>query len=276
MVKRFLFSAANHTLNSVIRLLPEKYKLPGTYYKYRVLGMFDEEILMLPKLITKGGVAIDIGANIGLYSYALSKLCDAVEAFEPVPYSRGVLQAYNARNINVHEAALSSKEGKAILNIPTENNVAMYGHASLSNEFTTQKTLQVSIKKLDDYNFEDINFIKIDVEGHELDVIKGAKHTIQTWRPVMLVEIEQRHLSFSIDAVFEEIIACGYKGFFLYNNELHPLSDFSIEHYQKTDPVQNHRGRGKYVNNFMFIPDNKSVQIQQHFGISARLSPMQV
>ncbi len=254
MLKRFLFAGTNRILNSMIRLLPEKYKLPGTYYKYRALGIIDEEILMLPKLITKGGVAVDIGANVGLYSYALSKLCDAVEAFEPVPDSRHILQAYNARNINVHDAALSSAEGEATLNIPTENDVTIYGHASLSNEFPYQKTIQVPIRKLDDYNFADVNFIKIDVEGHELDVIRGAKCTILKWRPIMLVEIEQRHLSFPINTVFEEIIACGYKGFFLHHNELHPLTDFSIEHYQKTDLEQNHKGQEKYVNNFIFKP----------------------
>jgi FkbM family methyltransferase len=260
----------------MIRLLPEKYELPGTYYKYRTIGMFDEEILMLPKLITKGSVAVDIGANIGLYSYVLSKLFDTVEAFEPVPDSRRILQAYNAKNINVHNAALSSAEGQATLNIPTENNVTIYSHASLSNEFPSQKKIQVPIRKLDDYNFVDVNFIKIDVEGHELDVIRGAKRTILRWRPIMLIEIEQRHLSFPINTVFEEIIACGYKGFFLYHNKLHPLTDFSIEHHQKTDLGQNHKGRRKYVNNFIFIPDNKSTQIQQHFGMSAQPSPMRV
>ncbi len=80
MVNRFLFAVTNRILISMIRLLPEKYELPGTYYKYRVISMFDEEIPMLPKLITKGGVAVDIGANIGLYSYVLSKLCDTVES----------------------------------------------------------------------------------------------------------------------------------------------------------------------------------------------------
>ncbi len=254
MVKRFLFAGTNRILNSMIRLLPEKYELPGTYYKYRALGIIDEEMLMLPKLITKGGIAVDIGANIGLYSYTLSKLCDTVEAFEPVPDSRRVLQAYNARNINVYDAALSSTEGQAILNIPTENNVAIYGHASLSNEFPRQKTIQVPIRKLDDYNFADVNFIKIDVEGHELDVIRGAKCTILKWQPIMLVEIEQRHLSFPIDTVFEEIISCGYKGFFLYHNELHRLNDFSVERHQKIYAGQNHNGREKYVNNFIFIP----------------------
>ena len=261
MIKRFLHKAADCIVRYIIRIIPGRYELPIIYYKYRVIGMFDEEIQMLPKLIAKGGVAIDIGANIGLYSYVLSKICDAVEAFEPVPDNLRVLQAYNARNINVHGAALSSMEGEAVLNIPVCNNVSIYGHASLSQNFPDQKTIQVSIKKLDDYEFANVNFIKIDVEGHELDVIRGAKCTIESWRPVILVEIEQRYLSFPMSKVFEEILACGYKGFFLYQNKLRPLVEFSVENYQTADIERQHKKK-KFVKNFIFMPDKEDTQIQ--------------
>jgi FkbM family methyltransferase len=260
MVKQFLLAATNRILRYIIRMIPGKYELPINYYKYRVIGMFDEEILMLPKLIAKGGVAIDIGANIGLYSYVLSRICDAVESFEPVPSNRRVLQAYNARNINVHEVALSSKSGTAVLNIPIENDIEIYGHASLTNQFANQKRLQVTTKKLDDYNFINVRFIKIDVEGHELDVIRGAKRTIEICRPIMLIEIEQRQLSFPINIVFEEVLACGYKGFFLYQNKLHSLTDFSIELYQIPFVKGEHKDKRKYVNNFIFVPDKGDAQ----------------
>ena len=157
MIKQFLHKAADRTVKYIIRIIPGKYELPVTYYKYKVIGMFDEEILLLPKLIVKGGLAVDIGANIGLYSYVLSKICDTVEAFEPVPDNLRVLQAYNARNINVHGVALSSAGGEAVLNIPVCNNVPIYGHSSLSQSFPDQKTIQVSIRKLDDYEFANVN-----------------------------------------------------------------------------------------------------------------------
>ena len=257
MVKRLFLAATNRIVKCIMRLVPRKYELPIIYYKYRVIGMFDEEILMLPKLIAKGGMAVDVGANIGLYSYVLSKLCDTVEAFEPVPGNLRVLQAYNAANINTHEVALSSAEGQATLNIPTENNVTIYGHASLSTQFAKQKALEVATKKLDDFNFTNIRFIKIDVEGHELEVIRGAKDTIERWRPVMLIEIDQQQLSFPIKTVFEEILACGYKGFFLYHNRLHSIADFSVDNYQKKEFAGKCRNKMKYVNNFLFMPDNK-------------------
>jgi len=256
----FLLPAINRFSKWITRVLPGKYELPVNYYKYRVIGMPEEEILMLPKLIAKGGVGIDVGANIGLYSYVISKICDSVEAFEPVPYTCRVLQAYNAPNIHVHEVALSSAGGTATLNIPTENDIEIYGHASLTNKFSNQKTIQVSLNKLDDYDFVNVNFIKIDVEGHELDVIRGAKTTIGRCRPIMMIEIEQRHLSFPMSEVFEEILALGYEGFFLYQNTLHSLSAFRIEHYQKTNLEIENKGENKYVNNFIFLPDKEDTK----------------
>lgn len=256
-MKRFLLTAANHIVRCIIRLAPSKYELPIVYYKYRVIGMFDEEILLLPKLLSKGGVAVDVGANIGLYSYVLSKICDTVEAFEPVPNNFRVLQNYNARNINVHEAALSSKNGTSVLNIPIENNIEIYGLASLSTRFAKQKELRVPTKRVDDYNFTDVRFIKIDVEGHELDVIKGTKNTIEKWRPIIQVEIDQKRLSFPISQVFEEILACGYIGFFLCQNKLHSLSDFSVDKHQKTNHAGKHRNKMKYVDNFLFLPNDR-------------------
>ena len=76
----------------------------------------------------------------------------------------------------------------------------------------------------------------------------------------MLIEIEQRHLSFPIDMVFKEILAYGYKGFFLHQNKLLSLSDFSYELYQKPFVEGEHMVKRKYVNNFIFMPDEMVFQ----------------
>ena len=251
---RLFTSIINRVINRVLRILPDKYYLPGTYYKYKLIGMPEEEIQLLPKLIDRGGVAVDVGANIGIYSYVLAKVCDAVEAFEPNPKNQKLIRAYNAPNINVHGVALSSEDGVGALHIPIVSNIEIHGHASLNNDFTDKKTIQVDLKKLDDYKFTNVNFIKVDVEGHELDVLMGAKDTIKKYRPVILVEIEQRHLSFPMSDVFEEVYSYGYKGFFLFQNERRDLSEFSYERYQKPFLGGNHIKNIKYVNNFIFEP----------------------
>jgi len=257
MVTRYFIGIINRFINYILRALPDRFLLPGTFYKYKIIGMFDEEILMLPKWIDKGGVAIDAGANMGLYSYALSKICDRVEAFEPNPKNQNIMRAYGALNINVHGAALSSVSGTGKLNIPTVSDTELHGLASLSSEFPSQNTIQVTLQQLDEYNFKNVSFIKIDVEGHELDVIKGAKHTININRPIMLVEVEQRHLSFPMSNVFGEIQAHGYTGAFLVQGNLYPLSSFSCDQYQRLSRERDGGENRKYVNNFLFIPDEK-------------------
>jgi hypothetical protein len=113
------------------------------------------------------------------------------------------------------------------------------------------------VDKLDNYNFRDVCFIKIDVEGHESEVIEGAKNTIFTQKPILLVEIEQRHLfSRSIDDVFNQIIDLNYRGYFLYKNEKFDLSDFSYIANQQTylEKVSLTGFCEEYINNFIFEP----------------------
>ena len=67
---------------------------------------------------------------------------------------------------------------------------------------------------LDDFNFNNhISFIKIDVEGHELEVLKGAKKTIKKFKPNMLIEIEERHSNKKEQTTIDYICSLGYKSF---------------------------------------------------------------
>ena len=62
------------------------------------------------------------------------------------------------------------------------------------NEVKNFKSFNVETKKLDDFNFlNKISFIKIDVEGHETEVIKGSLNIINKHKPILLVEIEEKH-----------------------------------------------------------------------------------
>ena len=62
------------------------------------------------------------------------------------------------------------------------------------NEFNEFRSFYVNVKKLDNLQFENpISFIKIDVEGHEMEVIEGAIETITKNKPILLVEIEEIH-----------------------------------------------------------------------------------
>ncbi len=158
---------------------------------------------MLPSLISRRTVAIDIGANIGLYAFRMSKLFSKVYAFEVNGDVTGDLTAYNSGNIDIRNVGLSSKSDHAILYIPVLRGFPLLGWASLAPgncpdtaEFITKS---VEVQTLDSFNLDQVAFIKIDVEGHELEVLRGARRTLTDGRPTVLVEIQAQNR----EAVFQ-------------------------------------------------------------------------
>jgi FkbM family methyltransferase len=157
---------------------------------------------MLAKNISKGGpteyqqpvrlrslqhvknkrTALDIGANVGLWSRDLVKYFDQVIAFEPVAMFRECLQRnVTTSNIKVENVALGDQEGRVRM-IITEGNT---GHTHVDPASTGGDT---RIIRLDSLNLQNVDYIKIDCEGFEYRVLQGAEHTIKTHRPVMVIE----------------------------------------------------------------------------------------
>jgi hypothetical protein len=111
--------------------------------------------------------------------------------------------------------------------------------------------VEVDVRTLDEYDIRNVCFIKIDVEGHELDVLKGAARTIDRERPTLLVEIEQRHLACPMQVVFDYVCEFGYRGFFFHDGGLRSLSEFSSDVHQR--PFLPNVFARDYVNNFVFL-----------------------
>jgi FkbM family methyltransferase len=242
-----------------INLCPKGFRLPIKYNYRKLRGRLDQEISYLHKLVGHGKRAIDIGANEGIYSYALSQVCEIVEAFEPQPWCTETINAYSKahqKNINVYNVGLSNSNGSFNLYIPYRNNSTsklVTGLASFLEPKCNHRVIQVPVRKLDDYNFQDISIIKIDVEGYESQVIEGAKHTILREKPLIYIEIEQRHLQGkSINCIFEQITELGYEGSFLLREEILPLAKFSYPEHQER--FANNFYHKDYVNNFIFQP----------------------
>jgi len=236
------------------RVVPLRWQLPYVCAKLRAQGALDEEIAWLARLIPAGsGIAIDVGANIGIYSYYLARICRCVEAFEPNPECAKVLEAYGARNIHVHPIALSANRGAAMLSIPVVEGVQQTGLASLKpSAFAESKSIPVQVQTLDDYSFDHVRFVKVDVEGEELDVLAGAERTLRKHRPILLLELEERHQQLPIRTIFEAVAEMGYRCFFLFDGSLRPIRDFDPAHHQRGYWEQ--AQRAKYVNNFFFLP----------------------
>jgi FkbM family methyltransferase len=157
-------------------------------------GTCEKELRYLDSIIAEAEVAIDVGANEGLFSYKMSKRFSKVYSFEINDSLTKNLAAYNPGNIEIINKGLSSREGSAILYIPRSNGLNLTGWASLtpgncpdSHEYTEK---YVTICPLDSFDIHPVSFIKIDVEGHELEVLKGGFNTLVHNRPIVLIEIK--------------------------------------------------------------------------------------
>ena len=236
-------------------LLPKRYQVPAKYWYGYLSGALEEEMKFLALLVNQGDRVIDIGGNRGVYAYRLRGLKATVEVFEPNPICFRVLETWAAGKpaVRLHSVALSNQSGSANLHIPIDGSGVEHD-ASASIEqtgFTAARDQLVSLQTLDSFQFDNVAFIKIDVEGHEYSVIEGAVGTIASSRPALLVEIEQRHSARPIDEVFQKITGLGYEGFFLENHKLKGLRDFDLHSHQA---MENFGGQtGSYINNFLFL-----------------------
>ena len=160
--------------------------------------------------VPEGGAVIDVGAHAGQFAKLFSKMVTTdgvVHAFEPSRYTRAILrlalQTNGCRNVAIHAAALSDRPGTLTLHTPIKaSGLRGYGLASLAgagqriataaieetvpvvtlDEFVTSKNLRV-------------DFIKVDIEGWEAHFVRGARRTLQTERPCLLMEIDHRLLA---------------------------------------------------------------------------------
>lgn len=161
---------------------------------YQNRDFYETETLEFLKLHYKQlDSVIDIGTNIGNHMlYWCSELgAQNVVCFEPNDFNRSVLLKNIELNhlepiVTVHSCALGAESGKGVQSNFTLGNTGMnrvdkVGDASIAS--TTE------IKRLDDFTINKVNFIKIDVEGFEADVLKGASATILQHKPVVMIEV---------------------------------------------------------------------------------------
>ena len=170
-----------------------------------------------------------------MYSYQLSKYYKHVYSYEPnpllYPYLKKNLKKI-ATNITLENYALSDAIGEIDLRIPKRfksifkgniEEIYKLGCASIHerNKFDDFSAYKVKREKLDNIlKDKPIGFIKIDVEGHERAVINGSLNTIKKNKPILLVEIEERHSKIKPIETINFIESLGYNSYFLKKNVL--------------------------------------------------------
>jgi FkbM family methyltransferase len=223
----------------------------------------EQELQYLDRIVPEGAVTVDVGANCGLYTRKLARLSRQVHAFEPSHAMADLLRRTSASNVDVHEIALSDHTGNAELFIPRADEQLVYGLASLEATATASKEEGVSVSvptaRLDAIVHQDVAFVKIDVEGHELSVLNGAVELLEQSQPVFLVEAEDRHREHATRSIFDFFEARSYRGFFLKDGIAVPVDQFDQADLQDADALLPDGGRKSghcYVNNFFFFPQH--------------------
>lgn len=133
------------------------------------------------KYVKDFNIAVDVGANVGLWSRPLTQKFNHVIAFEPLdPVYECLEKNVAGLNIEIYKHALGSVNSKVEMFFDSENTggsfVSEVGKGS------------IDIKRLDDLNLPKFGLLKIDCERHELEVLKGGTETILKYRPIIVVE----------------------------------------------------------------------------------------
>jgi len=184
------------------------------FWRFRLLKE-RHELAFIRSLKLTGATALDIGANKGIFSYWLSSAVGAngqVIAFEPQPeltaHLAKVKKQFQCNNLEVIASALSNQSGSAQL----QRNHAGAGHATLQHGDDYQELISVPTTTLDEFAYKNklsnVRFMKIDVEGHELDVLHGANEVIRKHQPHMLIET---HKHIAAGVLLEFLDQAGYK-----------------------------------------------------------------
>lgn len=180
--------------------VPDSLDLITTYVLREQEDWFEDEIKFLRHLIQPGQRVIDIGANYGVYTLALAKLVGSsgrVWAFEPASSTANLLATSIASNNYSHvvlvRSALSSAAGTAQLSLNENSELNELVRAEQfvgTSETVSLTTLDAS---MDCYGWKDIDFIKIDAEGEEANILRGGANFLAIESPLIQYEIKAGH-----------------------------------------------------------------------------------
>jgi FkbM family methyltransferase len=235
--------------------------------KYGILQRLGEsrpDIQLVASLCDPNRVSLDIGASIGEFTIAMLGSSRSVIAFEPRPaQARDLTAMFSAVGaaVRVEAVALSDTPGvtamRVVENDPGRSTIDDNNQLNDADSGAV-RAVDVPVKRLDDLQLADIGLVKIDVEGHELAVLRGAVDTLRRNQPKVVVEAEERHHPNAVAAITELLTGLGYAGYFDIDGARRAVEEFDPAEHQnpanigdRQDDWQTH---GVYVNNFVFLP----------------------
>lgn len=197
------------------------------------------------------GTMLDAGAHDGLLTIPFARLPHSrVLAFEPLPSAFARLEdavraAFGAipPHVALHRAALGDAAGEITLAMPVVEGVVHEQWASMVKDFSTHAASGVTVRtatapllRVDDLGLTDLTHAKLDAEGAEYEVLRGARETLLRCRTVMTLEVEERHREGSTWAVPAYLDALGYDVFFEVRDEWLPVAALDRATMQRASP----------------------------------------
>jgi FkbM family methyltransferase len=161
-----------------------------------------------------GRVAIDVGANNGVYAHLLARLCTDVIAVEPNPLLTARLRRSLPRRVTIIEAALGAESGWSRLMLPGPQNESHY-RGSIEPDVIGHEYVgyDVRVLTIDEVSTKPVGFMKIDVEGHEVAVLHGGRRVLMEDQPVVLIEADDRVRKGSSTEIRASLRDLGYRQF---------------------------------------------------------------
>lgn len=232
-----------------------------------VYPRFEPELSRLDDLCPPGcGTAVDVGGWYGPWTHRLSGRARRVVTVEPVPHLARLLTATAPGNVRVVHAAAGDRSGTARLWLP-HGDRGDRGVSSLVRRDIHAHALDVPCLTLDGLDLQDVGFVKIDVDGNELAVLRGADTLVIRDRPALFIELETRIQP--VDPVISHLAERGYEGWVLPGDTWLPLASFDLAAHQAGTShvaaqglvrrVLSFRRPGyvRYVNSVLFLPDGR-------------------
>lgn len=250
-------------ISSMAERMPRKLFVRLVAYQYR---LFEPELGEISRFVPEDKTAIDVGTWWGPWSWWLSRRARRVESFEPNAAICESLRNALPANVEMHNVALSDGCGASVLWSPG----TVFGTEGRSTLIAQERPgwvgQDVETVRLDDLAFSGVGFVKVDVEGHELEVLRGGADLLSRERPNVLVEIEQAHQSAEhVDDVFAFMADGDYRGIYFQTGRWHRLEELDRDEARRKGEVRKSRGMLRatlacdgYVNNFLFVPKEAS------------------
>jgi FkbM family methyltransferase len=227
----------------------------------------EQEELILHLIVPRNRGSVDVGANLGSYTRRLSKLTAFVHAYEPDTQTAQLLQSVGLPNVTVHNKAVSDEIGQITYRVPIVDGHRVVSIAAVAKtfngkEFAGKQFAEQTVPKttLDELVGENIGFVKIDVEGHELELLNGARKLLTKHRPIVLIEAEDRYRPNAVRDVMEYFGSIGYAGLFIYERSARAISELTpkmTDTRELNRPVAKRVEQG-YVSNFLFFPTHEA------------------